>query len=35
MQRRFLQFLLPFERLARLRTRFVTGYFIAVHARRP
>jgi len=34
-RRGFLGTLFAFERLARLPTRFLTGYFVAVHARRP
>jgi SAM-dependent methyltransferase len=34
-RREFLGALLAFERLARLPTRFLTGYFVALHARRP
>jgi hypothetical protein len=34
-QRRFSAHLMKFERLARWRTRFLTGYFIAVVARKP
>ena len=34
-RRRFLACLLAFERLAQLPTRFLTGYFVAVRARRP
>jgi SAM-dependent methyltransferase len=33
-QQRYLRFLLPFERLARWPTRFGTGYFIAIVARK-
>jgi SAM-dependent methyltransferase len=34
-QQRYLERLLPFERLAAWRTRFLTGYFVAVVARKP
>lgn len=34
-QRRFLAFLQQFERLARLPTKFFTGHFVAVRARKP
>ena len=34
-QRRYLECLLSFERLSACRTRFLTGYFVAVVARKP
>jgi ubiquinone/menaquinone biosynthesis C-methylase UbiE len=35
MQRRFLRSLMAFERLSRWSTRFLTGHFIAIRARKP